>query len=428
MMPRNLEPESEVRFGSVFRLVCYGIVSSAILVAPLLFCGGLGTLAKGSDGVLPRCDYLFDVGAVLLFTQHLVWKALSTTITAEDLKEKITRFVSALVDVVGERRRLLDAPPPDLTLRGSFNPTAGIAVKDLWASHTTKRAWALRGANLHCQSGELLVLLGDDGAGKSRLLTSLAESIVSPPRRTLSSQRVRGSVSIAGLEVSKWNNNMLKRKLGLFLSGVRSISDTAQVLSGLSLEEILAPCDGLRTLDPSHNPGPAEKSAMMMALKLTGLYSTLLRRLPSKMSTIVTASEDDLSPNPLRPRCHVLSPSEWSKLLLARVLAQSIFDNENSVGKADSTANTLMGSVLLLDDPTLHLSEVEEGRFLRDMRDTGAATIITSNRWATGRFADKVAVLKDGAIVEFGTHSELLARGPRASIYAATWHSMTTNS
>jgi ABC-type hemin transport system ATPase subunit len=167
---------------------------------------------------------------------------------------------------------------------------------------------------------------------------------------------------------------------------------------------------------------------MMLALKLTGLYSTLLRRLPSKMSTVVTASEDDLSPNPLRPRYHVLSPSEWSKLLLARVLAQTIFDNENFAGRSDATVNSLVGSVLLLDDPTLHLSEVEEGRVLRDLRGTGAATVITSNRWATGRFADKIAVLKDGAIVEFGTHSELLARGPRASIYAAKWHSMTTNS
>jgi len=416
----------------VLRLVCYGILSSAILIAPLIvpvlfFDQTIFPLVGSANGLLPRWDHLFDVAIIFLFTHHLVWKALSKTVLAEDVKEKIARFVALLKDTVEERRKLLAAPPPELSMKGSFSPTAGIVVKDLWSSHTTKRAWAVRGASLSCQNGEVLVLLGDDGAGKSRLITTIAESLVSPPRKTLSTQRVRGSISVAGLEVSKWDNNLLKRRLGVSLSDVRSVSDTAQILSGLSLEEILDPCDGLRNLDPTHNPGPSEKSAMMLGLKLTGLYSTLLRRLPSKMSTVVSASEEDLHPSPLRPRYHVLSPSEWSKLLLSRVLAQAIYDNDNSARTNDAAANSLVGSVLLLDDLTLHLSEVEEGRILRDLRATGAATIITSNRWATGRFADKIAVLKDGAIVEFGTHAELMNRGPQNSIYAAKWHAMTSN-
>ena len=428
MMPRTLEARSDAGFHSVFRLVFYGIVSSVTLFAPLLFCRRLDIPTIGSaNSLLPRWDYMFDVAAVMLFTQLLVWKALLRTIAAEDVKEKIAGFVTSLASAVEERRKLMDAPPPALSMHASVSPTAGIAVKDLWASHTTKRAWAIRGANLSCQNGEVLVLLGDDGAGKTRLITTLAESIISPPRKTLSTQGVRGSISVGGLEVAKWDHNLLKRRLGLSLSDVRSVSDTAQILSGLSLEEILDPCDGLRNLDPSHNPGPSEKSAIMLALKLTGLYSTLLRRLPSKLSTVVSASEEDLHPSPLRPRYHVLSPSEWSKLLLARVLAQAIYDNENSAGTNDSVANSLVGSVLLLDDLTLHLSEVEEGRILRDLRATGAATIMTSNRWATGRFADKIAVLKDGAIVECGTHTELLNRGPQQSIYAAKWNAMTSN-
>jgi ABC-type multidrug transport system fused ATPase/permease subunit len=82
----------------------------------------------------------------------------------------------------------------------------------------------------------------------------------------------------------------------------------------------------------------------------------------------------------------------------------------------------------LLDDVLVHLSEVEEARLLRDLKSSGAATLVTSNRWATGRFADRVAVVKDGTIVETGTHSELLNRGPQQSIYAAKWHAMTSAS
>lgn len=140
---------------------------------------------------------------------------------------------------------------------------------------------------------------------------------------------------------------------------------------------------------------------------------------------MVTANEEDLRPSVLRPRGQVLSPAEWSKLILTQVLAQSIYDNDNVAASTDRVENCLMGSVLLLDDPTMLLTEVEEGKLLKDLRQTGAATIITTNKWATGRFADCIAVVKDGAIVESGSHNELIARGAQQSLYAAKWHAMT---
>jgi ABC-type cobalamin transport system ATPase subunit len=124
----------------------------------------------------------------------------------------------------------------------------------------------------------------------------------------------------------------------------------------------------------------------------------------------------------------MLTPSEWSKLLLAKVLAQAIYDNENSVAgvtNGNNLDNCLVGSVLLLDDATVHHSEDEEGRLLRDLRRTGAAVVLSSNRWAIGRWADQIAVLKDGAIFEMGSHTQLLQRGPQHSIYATKWHAMT---
>lgn len=133
----------------------------------------------------------------------------------------------------------------------------------------------------------------------------------------------------------------------------------------------------------------------------------------------------------INPRATLLSPGEWSKVLLTRVLAQTIHNNDNVLASNSgstgdkSLENSLMGSVLLLDDLTVWMSEVEEANLLKNLRRTGAATIFSSNKWSTGRFADRICVVKDGAIVETGTHNELIARGPQQSLYAAKWHLMT---
>lgn len=132
-----------------------------------------------------------------------------------------------------------------------------------------------------------------------------------------------------------------------------------------------------------------------------------------------------MRPSSMKPRATLLSPGEWSKLILARVLAQTIYDNDNALSSSDKVENSLVGSVLLLDEPTLMLSEVEEAKLLRDLRQTGAATVLTTNKWATGRFADHICVVKDGAILESGSHKELIGRGPQQSLYAAKWHAMT---
>ena len=163
----------------------------------------------------------------------------------------------------------------------------------------------------------------------------------------------------------------------------------------------------------------------MIIFQITGLYKTLLARLPSKTSTIFTANEEDLRPTSLKPRSTVLSPGEWSKLMLARVLAQTIYDNDNSLASNEKIENSLMGSILLLDEPTTMHSELDEGQLYRDLRVTGAATVISTNKWATGRFADNICVVKNGSIVEMGSHNELIARGPQQSLYAAKWHAMT---
>jgi len=417
---------ADVSIGSVMRRLGYYVLSWFILAAPVLVFGFLldVPVSGWASATVSKWESMAEVSLMLLFTNSLVRKTMERVVESGDVRPEIIYFLKSLAQASEEYTQQQQATPR-LT-PGSFNPTAGISVKDFWAAHIFKRAWAVRGAHLNCRNGEVLVLLGDDGAGKTRLLTALAESIISPPKQALTSTKVKGDVAIGGIDVTQWDRTELKKRVGLFLNDIRTLANRAEMWSGMSLEEILEPGDGLKVSDPTHTSGSTEKACMIMALKITGLYDSLLPRLPSKLSTYLSSNEEDLRPSPMRPRYNVLSPTEWSKLMLAKLIAQAIYDNFNSSGSTDRLESSLVGSLFLLDDATMMLSETEETKLLRDLRRTGVATVLSSNKWATGRLADRIAVLKDGTIVETGTHNELLNRGPQHSLYAAKWQAMTS--
>ncbi len=69
--------------------------------------------------------------------------------------------------------------------------------------------------------------------------------------------------------------------------------------------------------------------------------------------------------------------------------------------------------ILILDDS---LSSVDTGTEERILKRLDAilrqrTTILISHRVSTVQHADQIVVLRDGHIVERGTHAELLARG-----------------
>ncbi|HYL92875.1 MAG TPA: ATP-binding cassette domain-containing protein, partial [Alphaproteobacteria bacterium] len=68
--------------------------------------------------------------------------------------------------------------------------------------------------------------------------------------------------------------------------------------------------------------------------------------------------------------------------------------------------------ILVLDDALSSVDTYTEEKILNHLRDVmqGRTTIFISHRVSTVRNADRIAVLQDGAIVELGTHDELIAR------------------
>jgi len=407
----------------LLRRSLYAVVSAIILSVPLVLFWFI--MINPEQSTLSESSPLFiaiHMAIMLFYTHTLSNKAMRHTIESTRFLSTASVFIRSLSNTVKEVSSLRQSPQADLQLTAATSPTAGIAVNDLWAAHAAKRDWAVKGANLYCRNGEVVLLLGDDGSGKTRLLTAIGEQMLCPVARAKSTIYARGSVSVGGLETPKWDRMQLRKRLGLVLNDVRTVGDTAELFSGCSLEEILEPIGAAA----AGNANAKEKIAIDISMKITGLSETLLPKLPSQLSTVIAANEDELSPSPVRPPSYPLSPSQWSKVLLAKTIAQTIVHNEYPLSSPNPVIGCMVGSVLLLDDVTVHLSEVDEANLIKALRSTGAAVLVATNRWASGRFADRVVVIKDGSVVESGTHSELIALGPEGSVYAAKWNELTS--
>mmetsp|Transcript_25491 Transcript_25491/g.38133 ORF Transcript_25491/g.38133 Transcript_25491/m.38133 type:complete len:905 (+) Transcript_25491:327-3041(+) len=392
----------------------YVILISFLLTMPVVL-----HLIIQSDGA--QFNFLSQV-LLLIYLHDITRKAVFTGLKASKDSSVVSAFTRQLLSTVNEvKSSMMRNPHNDLHLTATASPTKGISVSDLWAAHVTKRAWACRGANLTCKSGEIVLILGDDSSGKTRLLTAISEAIFNPPKRSRSTTLARGKIAVGGLETVKWEKSQLKRRIGILLNDPRNFADICQLYSGSTLADILQPvCPDI----PKPLRGPTFVNAVNLASKLSGISTTLIDRLPSKLSSVVTANEDELSK---LSNVDPMSAAEWSKICLTKVLAQAIACNDNPLASSTSVARSLVGSVLLLDDVTAYMDEVEEAQFVKTVRSTGAATILTSKRWALGRLVDRVVVLKNGSVIESGTHAALLAKGSLNSIYAKKWAQITAN-
>ena len=275
--------DESLPFGSglsnLLRLVGYGLTAALLAGSPLvvsyLVAGETPSLSNALS--IFRWDSLFDLSFLQFFLFGLLFQTLKKVIESGSDVSVVREFQSGLIST---KEEVEESNKSDgaFQVMGSVSPSAGISVRDLWAAHAAKRAWAIRGANLQCKNGEILAVLGEDGNGKTRLLTTLAESLTFPPKRSTTTNKVRGLIAIGGLDVAKWDRKMLKRRLGILLSDVRMVADSASLFSGWTMEEILEPVDGLRSNnDPLHRTyTKAEKSAMILALKVSHKVVTFL--------------------------------------------------------------------------------------------------------------------------------------------------------
>ena len=78
-------------------------------------------------------------------------------------------------------------------------------------------------------------------------------------------------------------------------------------------------------------------------------------------------------------------------------------------------------SVVVLDEPTAALDALAESKLYQDFDQLigDKSAVYISHRLSSTQFCDHVAMFEEGALVEYGTHKELLEKG---GAYAKMFH------
>jgi len=154
--------------------------------------------------------------------------------------------------------------------------------------------------------------------------------------------------------------------------------------------------------------------AIQNAIQLAGA-KPIIDSLPHGLRTKLDTAGFD-SPFPDTPSYihHGLSGGEWQRIAISRAFMR---------------ANRPGIDLLLLDEPTSSLDAHAQNsifdtieKISRSPSGERVKTIIfITHRLSTARRADKVAMMENGTISEFGTHEELLrSRGSYSALYGAS--------
>ncbi|MGQ0646624.1 MAG: ABC transporter ATP-binding protein [Gemmatimonadaceae bacterium] len=257
------------------------------------------------------------------------------------------------------------APPVPEPIRDGFT------FEDVGFRYPGSDRWAVRHLSFALRPGERVALVGENGAGKTTL-TKLLARLYEP---------TEGRILLDGRDLREYDVASLRRAIGvIFQDFVRYDFRFDENIGVGEIEEMRG------YLDEEVVPGDGQKvPAMMAGAADKSLASSLLPRLAQGWKQI------------LGRRFHEgveLSGGEWQKVALARAYMRE-------------------AQVMILDEPTAALDARAEAEVFQRFAGlmTGRTAVIISHRFSTVRMADRILVLRDGELIEDGTHEELVASG-----------------
>jgi ATP-binding cassette subfamily B protein len=325
---------------------------------------GLATIAvarAAARGELTLGELAFALQGIVLVSSLGTFFYESDWQTEHGLRayDALKRFESVVATGLAQERTTADA---------AGLPRAEIRFEDVRFAYAGEDRPVLRGLDLTIPAGRSLAIVGLNGAGKTTLVKLLAR-LYEPDS---------GRITVDGVDVRAFAPEAWRQRLGAIFQDF--------VHYGLPVR------DNVGFGAPALLHDDARVGA---ALDRAGALK-LVDALPHGLDTILSREYGDGVE---------LSGGQWQRVAIARALMAV----EGGAG------------VLVLDEPTANLDVRAEAAFFDRFLEVtqGLTTILISHRFSSVRRADRIAVLEHGAVVEEGTHEELLELGGR---YAELFH------
>jgi ATP-binding cassette subfamily B protein len=211
--------------------------------------------------------------------------------------------------------------------------------------------------SLTIRPGEVVALVGENGSGKTTLIKLLCR-LYDP---------AGGTITIDGVDLRQFATKALRQEIAIIFQDYVHYHLTAR-------ENIWF---GNTALPPDHE-------RVIAAARRSGA-DDIISALPHGYDTILGKWFED---------GEELSIGEWQKVALARAFMRD-------------------AQIIVLDEPTSSMDAKAEYDVFQSFRQlvTGRTAILISHRFSTVRMADRIFVLKQGSIIEGGTHEELIRVG-----------------
>jgi ATP-binding cassette subfamily B protein len=234
-----------------------------------------------------------------------------------------------------------------------------IAFENVGFRYPETESWVVRNLSFTLAAGETLALVGENGAGKTtiaKLLTRLYDPS-------------EGRITIDGIDLKEMDPRDIHAHVGVIFQDFIRYSFNARDNIGVGRIEARE--------DQERIDLAAEQS----------LADSVIAKLPKGY---------DQQLGRLFKQGRDLSGGEWQKVAIARAYMRD-------------------AELIILDEPTAALDAKAEAEVFARFKNLahGKSAVIISHRFSTVRMADRILVLDNGAILEAGTHEELLERAGR---------------
>jgi ATP-binding cassette, subfamily B, bacterial len=230
----------------------------------------------------------------------------------------------------------------------------GVAFDSVSFRYPQTERTAIDGVSLHVKPGEVVALVGTNGSGKTTLIKLLCR-LYAPQA---------GRITLDGVDLSEFSTTALRREISVIFQDYAQYQ--LSVRKNIWMGNIGEPPDDPAIVEAARQAGAAE----------------VIDSLPNGYDTPLGKWFED---------GEELSIGEWQKVALARAFYRD-------------------ASILVLDEPTSALDPIAEWQVFERIREMARdrAVILISHRFSTVYRADRIYIMDKGALVESGTHAELM--------------------